>query len=105
MLSKIGKLSIAIVMAGGMTLLGSDTAHARGTSCGGVPEYPIGCDATIEGAACNSTAAFWYAGDDGYYCPSYNGQCTMWCNNGEIDYEWSISYEWQETPCSPVLPC
>lgn len=60
MLTMLGKASIAIVMAGGMLLLGGDSAIAGSSNCGSVPEYPVACDATIDALACSYTAAHSY---------------------------------------------
>jgi hypothetical protein len=109
MLSKIGKLAVLTVLAGGMLLTGSDAAEAGtlGTiDCGGVPSYPVPCDAQTEATACGDTAGYWYIENGHYWCPEYYGNCTMWCNSGDINYQWSIThYDNDDDPCPPTLPC
>ena len=73
MLTRIGKVAMAIVLSGGMVLLADNSAFAGGsTDCGGVPSHQVPCDGGVESDACGETAALWYY-DGGYWCPEYVG--------------------------------
>lgn len=94
MLSRLGKVSAAIIIAGGAVLLRAEPASAAMST-----EF---CDASQASAACTAAQTYWYMSGDEYYCGQHNGVCTT---DGEYIYFGVNYYNNGTTPCPAVLPC
>jgi hypothetical protein len=109
MLSRSGKLSAVIVFAAGALLLQSEPASAVNFSvdnCQGVGEQHEPCDARLDGIAnpCQEAQGHWYY-DNGYWC-GYLSSCGMWCEDGNLNYSFTVDYYFNgESACPSVQPC
>lgn len=93
MLSGLGRLSAAVVIAGGSLLLRAQPAKASGS--------PF-CSPEQQYYACYSSGQSSFKQNGIWYCAHYAGDCNV--VDGEVS--WSIMYvENGEEPCPPVLLC
>ncbi len=94
MLSRLGKFSAAIVIAGGATLLRIEPASAS--------TLLENCNAEQLSYACSAAATYWYENGGTYYCGQYNGVCTT---DGSYVYFGVDFYDNGSQPCPTTQPC